>query len=855
VSAPGAWARGALLAPTLSHPPVGAGRQEATAGEQVRSQQMVTSTDAILDSASRGDPVDGEQALRLADYEDLDALMEAAGARRDRAHGNRVSYSPKVFIPLTQLCRDVCRYCTFAHAPRQLPSPYLSLDQAIAIAAEGARAGCHEALFTLGDRPESRYRVAREALAELGFASTVEYLVHVARAVHAATGLLPHVNPGIMDRAAVEGLRAVSVSSGLMLESSAERLCARGGPHYGCPDKQPGVRLESMRLAGELSVPFTSGILIGIGETRRERIESLLALRALDARYAHLQEVIVQNFRAKPGTAMAGAAEPTLEDHLWTIAVARLIFPPRMNIQAPPNLNPAALDRLLAAGINDWGGVSPVTPDHVNPEAPWPQLEALRRATEAGGKELVARLPIYPSYARDADRWIAPEMRAAVLDHRDAEGYAREDAWVAGAQTDATPAIFGPQRAPGVDADLAAVIKRARDGDALSESEVLRLLAARGREVQHVCSSADRLRAEVNGERVGYVVNRNINYTNVCYFHCRFCAFSKGKLAADLRGRPYDLDLQEIARRTREAWQRGATEMCLQGGIHPDYDGETYLEILRTVKQAAPGIHVHAFSPLEVWQGARTLELSVGDFLTELKSAGLGSLPGTAAEILDDEVRRVICPDKITTDQWLEVMGSAHALGLNSTATIMFGHVDQLRHWARHLIRVRDLQSVTGGFTEFVPLPFVHMETPIYRKGGSRRGPTYREALLMHAVARLALHPGITNIQTSWVKMGPAGARECLSSGANDLGGTLMNESITRAAGADFGQELPPRAMHALLEELQRIPYQRTTLYGQASAERIAASMAAAPLEEVVNPAPRPRPRLKDRQLVRFGQV
>jgi FO synthase len=811
-------------------------------------------TDAIIDLAARGDVIDSHQAVKLAGHGNLDSLMEAARARRDRAHGTRVSYSPKVFIPLTQLCRDVCRYCTFAHAPRDLPSPYLSVDDAIAVAAEGSRAGCHEALFTLGDRPESRYRVAREALVALGFDSTIEYLVHVAKRVHESTGLLPHVNPGIMDKRAVERLRSVSVSSGLMLESTAQRLCDPGGPHYGCPDKQPEVRLESIRTAGELCVPFTSGILIGIGETRLERVESLLALRALHTRYGHVQEIIIQNFRAKAGTAMAGALEPTLEDHLWTIAVARLVFAPAMNIQAPPNLNPDSLERLLAAGINDWGGVSPVTPDHVNPEAPWPQLEQLRRATEAGGKELVARLPIYPDFVQDGERWIAPQMRRSVLDHCDAEGFAREDTWIAGASTETAPVPFTPGPSRNTCAELSAIVTRARDGRQLSEGEIERLFAARGREVQFVCSNADRLREEVNGERVGYAVNRNINYTNVCYFHCRFCAFSKGKLAADLRGMPYDLDLPEIARRTREAWQRGATEMCLQGGIHPDYDGETYIDICRTVKQAAPGIHVHAFSPLEVWQGAQTLNISLVEFLAELKGAGLGSLPGTAAEILDDEVRRVICPDKITTEQWLEVMHCAHKLGLRSTATIMFGHVDHPRHWSRHLIRVRELQAVTSGFTEFVPLPFVHMETPLYRKGGSRRGPTYREALLMHAVSRLVLHPLITNIQTSWVKMGPDGARDCLSSGANDLGGTLMNESITRAAGAAFGQELPPRTMHALLGEMRRVPYQRTTLYAQAPAERVAAAMAAAPLEEVVNPPPRRRPQAKDRHLVRFGQ-
>ena len=816
---------------------------------------MTTSPDAIVARAAAGASLTDEEVLALSGFDGLEALLAAARARRDLGHPAVVTYSPKVFIPLTQLCRDVCRYCTFAKAPRDLRAPYLSVDEAVAIAEAGARAGCHEALFTLGDQPERRYRVAREALAALGHDTTISYLADIAERVRETTGLLPHVNPGVMTRADLENLRRVSASAGLMLESVSERLCEPGGPHHGSPDKHPRVRLETIRGAGELRVPFTSGILIGIGETRRERVESLLALRALHAEHDHLQEIIVQNFRAKARTPMAGAPEPSLAEHRWTIAIARLVFAPNMSIQAPPNLNAAALESLLAAGINDWGGVSPVTADHVNPEAPWPHLDTLRRATEAAGKELVARLAIYPRFVRQPERWLAPEMRAPVLERADAEGYAREDDWIAGAVAKPEARAVGiaaPRTLPR--GELERILHRARDGRRLEEAEVVRLFAARGREVAAICRNADRLRAEVSGDRVGYVVNRNINYTNVCYFHCRFCAFSKGRLAENLRGRPYDLDLEEIARRTREAWQRGATEICLQGGIHPDYTGQTYLDICRTVKRAAPEVHVHAFSPLEVWQGARTLRVPLGEFLAELRRAGLGSLPGTAAEILDDEVRRVICPDKISTAQWLEVMESAHALGLRSTATVMFGHVDHPRHWARHLLRIRDLQATTGGFTEFVPLPFVHMEAPIYLKGGARKGPTWREALLMHAVARLALHPHVANIQTSWVKMGPRGAQTCLASGANDLGGTLMNESITRAAGAAFGQELPPQAMQELIEEIGRVPYQRTTVYGQAPVERTGASFRAAPLAATVNPPPRREQRGKERLLVRFGQ-
>jgi FO synthase len=674
------------------------------------------------------------------------------------------------------------------------------------------------------------------------------------------TGLLPHLNPGVMTRADIDRLRTVSVSQGIMLESASERLRRRGGPHFGSPDKDPALRLETIRAAGEAAVPFTTGILIGIGETRRERIESLLALRDLHDRYGHVQEIIIQNFRAKPGTRMAQAPEPEVDNHLWTIAVARLIFGPEMNIQAPPNLNPGALAEMIAAGINDWGGVSPVTPDHVNPERPWPALDRLAEQTAAIGKTLVERLAIYPAYARAPERWLDPALRTAVLRAIDGDGLARTDDWVPGAGTEPpvaphpaplpasgarekaannpSPRFSGEREGPAQregEGQLAATLNRAAAGEALGEADIVQLFAARGEEFDAVCQAADRLRQRVNGDVVSYVVTRNINYTNVCYFRCQFCAFSKGKLTENLRGRPYNLDIPEIQRRVEEAWERGATEVCLQGGIHPEYTGETYLGVCRAIKEAVPDIHIHAFSPLEIWQGAKTLGRTVADFLRELKAAGLSSLPGTAAEILDDEVRAVICPDKIKTGQWLEVMEAAHAVGLRSTVTIMYGHVDRYEHWARHLLRIRTLQSRTDGFTEFVPLPFVPMETPIYLKGRARRGPTYREAVLMHAVARLVLHPVITNIQTSWVKMGTGGAAACLKAGANDLGGTLMNESITRAAGAVHGQEMPPENMEELIRSLGREPRQRTTLYANAPAERKAASFGAAQLMEPVN--------------------
>ncbi len=746
----------------------------------------------------------------------LDVLMPAAAARRDAAHGGVVSYSRKVFIPLTQLCRDVCHYCTFAHSPRNGEAPYLAIEKVLAIARAGAAAGCKEALFTLGDKPELRYHAARQALDEMGFATTLDYLAEVARVVYAETGLLPHVNPGLLDINELRQLREVSISQGIMLESSSERLCERGGPHFGSPDKKPAARLETIRLAGEAGVPFTTGILIGIGETRRERIDALLSLRELHERHGHIQEIIVQNFRPKVGTLMVNAPIPSLEEHLWTIAAARLIFDPAMNIQAPPNLSPGALRPLVDAGINDWGGVSPVTPDHVNPEAPWPHLDALAKATRNAGKELTERLALYPAYARELDRWVDPAFRTPMLHRVDSDGLPRTDNWSPGGNEN-PPQVdvrrIETKSAGAIGAEVERILARAKDGQTLDEAEIVRLFRARGAEFTAVCAAADELRRKMNGDEVSFVVNRNINYTNICAYRCQFCAFAKGKATEDLRGKPYDLPIDEIQRRVREAWDRGATEVCMQGGIHPSYTGATYLEICRAVKQEAPQMHVHAFSPLEIWQGAKTLGLPLRDYLLQLKDAGLSTLPGTAAEILDDEVRQVICQDKVTTQQWLEVMRVAHGVGLRSTSTIMFGHMERLEHWARHLLHLRTLQIETGGITEFVPLPFVHMESPIYRKGRARRGPSFREAVLMHAVGRLALHPVIPNIQASWVKLGTEGVKACLNAGVNDLGGTLMNETISRAAGASHGQEMTAMDMEAMLRAMGRNPRQRTTLY------------------------------------------
>ena len=758
----------------------------------------------------------------------LDELCAEARALRDEGHGLLVTYSPKVFIPLTKLCRDVCHYCTFARPPRRGERAYLSIDEVLDIARAGAVAGCREALFTLGDKPELRYRAAREELQALGCKTTLGYLARAAEAVLAETELLPHLNPGVMTNDDLRELRPVSASMGLMLETTSLRLSERAGPHFGSPDKLPVRRLETIAAAGEERVPFTTGVLIGIGESRAERVAALLAIRELAERHGHVQEVIVQNFRAKPGTRMADAAEPALDELLWTIAVARIVLGPRAHLQAPPNLSYDDFPRLLDAGIDDWGGLSPVTIDHVNPEAPWPELERLRRATESRGLELAPRLPVYPEWI--SGEWLDPGVMPSVLRASDSLGLAREDRWSPGEDVSI----------PFVPRDALPIDTRAE----LGEKEITRLFRARGHERDRVLAAADSLRREVCGDEVSYVVTRNIQYTNVCYFRCGFCAFSKGKLAANLRGAPYFVPHEEIVRRCEEAWERGATEVCLQGGIHPAFTGDYYLSVVRAIKEAVPGLHVHAFSALEIWQGAATLGVPLEDYLTELRDAGLGSLPGTAAEILDDEVRQVICPDKVTTAQWLNVHDVAHRVGLRSNVTMMFGHVERPRNWARHLLRAREQQRSSGGFTEFVPLPFVHMEAPMWLRGHARSGPTFGETLLVHAVARLALHPWITNIQVSWVKLGAQGVAAALRAGVNDLGGTLMNESISRSAGAEHGQEFPPESMEDLIRSTGRIPRQRTTPYGDVPEERRLASFGAAPLAEPWNPP------VKDARLV-----
>ena len=764
-----------------------------------------------------------------------DALLAHARSIRDEATGTRITYSPKVFIPLTMLCRDRCGYCTFARPPSRLRSPYLSADEVLAIARRGAEAGCHEVLFTLGERPEDRYPAAREWLATHGARSTIEYLVTMCRLVLDETGLLPHANAGALFVEEMAALREVTASQGMMLESLNPNLAC----HRGSPDKTPERRLGTLEAAGRLAIPFTTGILVGIGESRADRAVALEAIADAHRRHGHVQEVIIQNFLPKPETAMHAAPACPHEEFVDAIALARIILPPDVHVQAPPNLSDD-FGTLVDAGIDDWGGVSPVTSDHVNPERPWPALERLRSVTEAVGFSLAPRLTVYPEFALDPGRWLDPALRFPVLDRSDAEGLGRDDpgavfpqrtaeatnvgdgadvilagrrstAWYSGSDASPVPLIPGPARAGGA---VGEVLAGVRLGQEPGVEELVTLFSARGPEVTAVAALADELRQQTVGDTVTYVRNRNINYTNVCTFKCRFCGFSKGPLSLNLRGTPYLLTLDDIAARTAEAWEAGATEVCLQGGIHPSFDGDYYIDVCRAVHAAAPGIHIHGFTALEVTEGARRLGEPLADYIRRLADAGLRTLPGTAAEILDEPVRRILCPDKITTDEWLECHRVAHHVGLRSNVTMMFGAVEQPVSWARHLVRTRELQRETHGFTEFVGLPFVHMAAPIYLQHQARRGPTFRETLLIHAVARIAYRGDIDHIQASWVKVGPAGARQLLQAGCDDLGGTLINENISRAAGASHGQAFSESDFRAIVEPLERPLAQRSTLYG-----------------------------------------
>ena len=764
-------------------------------------------------------------------------LMTLARKIRDQAFGSRITFSPKVFIPLTMLCRDKCGYCTFAQPPARLENPYLSPEQVLAIAKQGAKFGCHEALFTLGERPELRYEVAKDWLRQNNYDSTVHYLHDMAELVLRETGLLPHANAGALYRDELAMLRRVSPSQGMMLESLRDDLDC----HRGAPDKEPQRRLDTLNFAGQLNIAFTTGILVGIGETRQDRIVALEAIAESHAKHGHIQEVIVQNFLPKPLTIMQREKPCPQDEYLWSIAAARIILPPEIHLQAPPNLSDD-FGVLLDAGIDDWGGVSPVTADHVNPERPWPSLEKLRAATEKREKALAPRLTIYPEFANSPTKWLDDSLHFKVLDRSDAEGLGRDDPgqvwpekvtaadvvhdgaevvlighrstqWYSGANNPPPVLISAQIENKKISGPIAEVLRGVELQQEVGQNEIVTLFGARGAEVSAVAQLADSLRAQAVGDVVTWVHNRNINYTNVCTFKCKFCGFSKGPLSLNLRGTPYLLTLDDIAARASEAWQLGATEVTLQGGIHPDFDGDYYIDVARAVKTAVPEMHIHGFTALEVTEGAKRLGEPLHDYIIRLKEAGLASLPGTAAEILDDDVRAIICSDKINTEEWLECHRVAHKAGLRSNITIMFGSVEHPQSWAKHIVRTRDLQKETGGFTEFVGLPFVHMASPIYLQHKSRRGPTFRETVLMHAIARIAYRGHIDNIQVSWTKIGHAGATQLLQAGCNDLGGTLMNENISRAAGASHGQEMNEESFRAITSPLGRTLRQRSTLY------------------------------------------
>ena len=764
----------------------------------------------------------------------LSTLLDEAGKKRDYSFGKRVTYSPKVFIPLTHLCRDKCGYCTFAQPPARLAAPYLSPEQVLNIAAEGARAGCHEALFTLGEKPELRYPAAQEWLTTNGYDSTIHYLYEIAKLVIEETGLLPHANAGAISAEEVSDLREVSPSQGMMIESLNPDLDC----HQGSPDKEPWRRIETLKAAGALKIPFTTGVLVGIGESKQDRIDALEAIADIHREFGHIQEVIVQNFLPKPGTRMHKEKPCPSDDYLETIALARIILPEDIHLQAPPNLSDD-FGILLKAGIDDWGGVSPVTADHVNPERPWPALEKISNVSEELGHFIAPRLTIYPEYASNAGVWLHPNLHFPVLDRSDSEWLGRDDpgavfpekiefitnvddgAEVAQVGEDSTQWYSGSSIAPSnlllnqskPSTEIDEIIEGVLLGQEVEIPQIVSLFKARGGQLRTVVDCADALRKDVNGDQVTYVSNCNINYTNVCTFKCRFCGFSKGPLSLNLRGKPYLHSLEEVVARASEAYANGATEVCLQGGIHPDFDGNYYIDMCKTLHEELPELHIHGFTALEVTEGAKRLGETLDSYLMRAVSAGLKSLPGTAAEILDDDIREVLCPDKISSEEWLEAHRIAHGVGLRSNVTMMFGSVESPEHWAKHLVKTRALQKETGGFTEFVGLPFVHMASPIYLRKGARRGPTFRENLLVHAIARITYHGYIDNIQASWVKIGMDGMSQMLQAGVNDVGGTLNGENISRAAGARHGQAVDQSDFELLCQPLNRTLRQRNTLY------------------------------------------
>ena len=758
------------------------------------------------------DLINFDEAKELSKAPLSNALIQKSFRTKKDAFGDIITYSPKVFLPLTFLCRDVCHYCTFAKTPKKIVNPYMPLDEVLEVVTDGEEKGCKEALITLGDKPELRYKTARDYLSANGFKTTLDYVKKTAEHILDNSSLIPHLNVGTLTPEDILGLKDVSGSMGLMLETHSARLSEKGMPHFGSPDKDPEYRLQTFINAGEQQIPFTTGLLIGIGESREERIQSLMVINEMHNRYGNIQEVIIQNFKPKKNTLMSDFPEPSFEELQWTIVMARKILSNQISIQVPPNLNQKHLSCLTKSGIDDFGGISPVTIDHVNPEAPWPEIEKLEKISQNSEQILLPRSTIAPKVLKANDLFIAKEIRSKIQKITDGSGLLRDDGWESGRSTE-VPDIL-PTGEVGQTRKL---INEIADNP---HSSIPQLFNARGKSFEYITKAADEIRSQLNGNNITYVVNRNINYTNICVYSCSFCAFSKSTGAKKLRGASYLLELEEIQSRVREAIRRGATEVCLQGGIHPKFDGNYYLDVIKAIRKVSPDIHIHAFSPLEIFQGAHTLGLTLEEYLPILKEAGLNSLPGTAAEILHDDVRDIICPDKLNTAEWLSVMDAAHMCGLNSTATIMFGHVETYDHIAEHLINIKNQQIKSGGFTEFVPLPFVAHEAPMSLRGQSRSGPTFREAILMHSISRIFFQDHIPNIQGSWVKMGYEGLRKLLSSGINDVGGILMDETITRSAGANHGQELDLGKIQLLTEELNLKLVRRNTNYETISSSK-----------------------------------
>ncbi|WP_409047584.1 7,8-didemethyl-8-hydroxy-5-deazariboflavin synthase CofG [Microbacterium sp. HA-8] len=725
----------------------------------------------------RLDAADAE-ALLTAAGDEFDALLDAAAAVRDeglRRAGRPgvLTYSRKVFLPVTTLCRDRCHYCVFVDTPGQLLRAhkplYMSAEQVLTVARRGAALGCKEALFTLGDRPEQRWPEARTWLDAHGYASTLDYVAAMARLVRRETGLLPHLNPGVMTLDELRALRPTAPSMGMMLETTSRRLFEEPGQvHFGSPDKDPDVRLRVIDDAGTARVPFTTGILVGIGETLRDRAESLIAIRDAHERHGHVQEVIVQNFRAKPRTAMQGAPDADLREYAAAIAVARLVLGPDMRIQVPPNLSdPAEFELLVRAGADDWGGVSPLTADHVNPERPWPHLDDLTARTADLGFVLRERLTAHPEYIRDAALWLDPEIIPATLALADPDsGLAAEDA----------PASTATRRAPRAGrgdpasrtADL--VSRAADDPAALDDAEWVALLEATGTALDALAETADQLRRFTAGEAVSIVDNRNV---------------SSSAYRARPAGEPDTFDLRDLTGIVRDARDLGVSELCVQGLVDPREAPDAALEIARTIRDAGPGIHLHAFRPADIDDLARRTGMGLDDALAAMREAGVHTVPGTGVKILSERVRPLVAPDDLATPRWVEVITAAHRAGFRSTSVLFYGHVETAAERVAHLRRLMAIQTETGGFTEIVPIPL-----PGHGVALVPGRPAIDEHRAMFAVARLMLSGTIPHVQVPWPRLDDNTVQTLLRSGADDLGGTLRDGRVLPRVGVEYGREM-----------------------------------------------------------------